>query len=238
MKLSNHVRFLFTAALGFAVFALTAPAQLIGNLKEQATFSPFTGGSNNSVTNNGSFNTAEVIHTGTPTATPFTITYTPLSGPFASFVSTDTLVTSTFTFHSPVTPLGYFSNLKATLNYDFDNDSVVDLSQVYNIKLTAFTAPNGLTGVHYAITPVNDNGTVIINSVGYAFASTIANSVGTLFDGSSTTSEVQFQFLPPANLFQPVPEPSTYALAGVAALGGIVWLRRQQRRFASFGPIA
>ncbi len=53
----------------------------------------------------------------------------------------------------------------------------------------------------------------------------VSNSVGTLFDGSNTQSGIQFQFL--STPLIPVPEPSTYALAGVMALGGIVVLRRR-----------
>jgi hypothetical protein len=73
----------------------------------------------------------------------------------------------------------------------------------------------------------------VINGTNYSYASVVANSVGTLFDGSSTTADIQFQFRATAT---PVPEPSTYALFGVLALGGIIWLRR---RFSTgSGPAA
>lgn len=232
MKLSPRYKILFAAAIGLAFSAVAAHAQLIGNLREQATFAPFTGGTFNGVTNNGLFNTTEVITTGTPTATPFTITYTPLSGPFTLLLPTDTLNTSTFAFHSPITPLSYFTSLGVVLNYDFDNNGSIDLSQSYTINLAPFAAPNGLTGVSYSIIPVNSFGSVVINGTNYSYASVVSNSVGTLFDGSSTTAAIQFQFLPPSA----VPEPSTYALFGVMALGGIIWLRR---RFSTgSGPAA
>lgn len=232
MKLSPRYRILIAAALGLAFSALTAHAQLNINLREQATFGPFTGGTNNSVSNNGSFNTTEVIHTGTPVAAPFTITYNPTSlGPTTINLATDTLTTSTFVFNSTITPLNYFASLAAVINYDFDNNGTIDLVQNYTINLTSYTAANGLTAVSYQIIPVQFTGPVTINGTTYSYASVVSNSIGTLFDGSSTTAAIQFQFL--AN---PVPEPSTYALFGVMALGGITWLRR--RRSASTGAMA
>jgi hypothetical protein len=233
MKLSPGYKILFAAAIGLAFSAVAAHAQLLVNLNQQATFAPFTGGTNNSVTPNGTFNTTEVIHTGTPVATPFTITYNPLSGPSTVTLGTGTLDTSTFVFSSPITPLSYFTSLGAVINYDFDNNGAIDLTQNYTINLSPFTAPNGLTGVSYQIIPVQFFGGVTINGLNYSYASVVSNSVGTLFDGSSTTAAIQFQFL--ANT-TPVPEPSTYALFGVMALSGIVWLRR--RFSAGSGPAA
>ena len=224
MKLIPGYRILIAAALGLAFTAIAAHAQLNINLRDQATFGPFVGGTNNSVTNNGTFNTSEVIHTGTPVAAPFNITYVPTSlGVNTINLATDTLTTANFVFNSTITPLGYFTSLSAVINYDFNNDGIIDLVQGYTINLTPFTAPNGLTGVNYQIVPVQFFGTTIINGVNYGYASVVANSVGTLFDGSSTTAAIQFQFLS-----SPVPEPSTYALAGVIALGGIIWLRRRR----------
>jgi hypothetical protein len=232
MKLrQTSFRLLFAAAVGLAFSSLAAHAQVVViNLNEQATFGPITGGTNNSVTNNGTFNTTEVITTGVPIPTPFTVTYTPLSGPSVVNLNTGTLDTSTFVFHSPITPLSYFSSVGVVLNYDFDNNGIIDLVQNYTLDLAPFTAPNGLTGVSYTIVPQQFFGSVVINGSTYGYASVVANNAGVLFDGSSTSSAIQFQFLS-----TPVPEPSTYAIAGVLAIGGIVVLRR--RRHAS-GMIA
>ena len=57
MKLSPRYKILFAAAIGLAFSAVAARAQLLVNVNQQATFSPFTGGTNNNVTNNGTFNT-------------------------------------------------------------------------------------------------------------------------------------------------------------------------------------
>jgi MYXO-CTERM domain-containing protein len=225
MKLRPRSKALFAAAVALAVSALAAHAQLVTvNLSEQGTFAPFTGGVSNSVTNNGSFNTTEVISTGTSSsASPFTITYNPLVGSHTVSLNTGTINTATFVFTSPVTPLNYFTSLGVTLDYDFDNNGTIDLVQNYTLNLTPYTASNGLTAISYTIVPVQNVGTVMFNGQTYGYASVVSNSVGTLFDGSSTTAAIQFQFLS-----TPVPEPSTYALAGVLALGGIALLRRRR----------
>src|SRR5207253_2525540 len=103
-------------------------------------------------------------------------------------LGTGTLDTATLTFHSPVTPQSFFTTLGATINYDFDNNGSIDLTQAYTINLSPFTAPNGLTGVSYSIIPVNFFGSVTINGTLYAYASAVANSVGILFDGTTTVS--------------------------------------------------
>ena len=229
----NKYKKLFAVALlGLTCFALSGQAQLAINLREQATFGPFTGGTNNTVSDNGSFNTTEVIRTGTPVAAPFSITYVPTSlGPTTVSLVTDTLTTTNFVFASTLTPLNYFTSLASVINYDFDSDGIIDLTQNYTINLKSFTAPNGLTGVSYEIVPIQFFGNVTINGAQYGYASVVSDSVGTLFDGSSTTAAVQFQFL--AN---PVPEPSTYALFGVMTLGGIMYFRRSNRRWLELGP--
>ena len=219
----NRIKFLCAAGLGLAL-AAAAHAQLLVNVSQQATFGSPVGGTNNNVTNNGTFDTQEVVTTGLPLATPFSITYNPLIGPSTVTLVTGTLDTTSFVFHSPVSPSSYFSSISVTINTDFDHNGTIDLSQLYTINLSPFTSPNGFTGVAYSIVPVQYFGNVTINGLNYSYASVVANSSGTLFDGSSTTSSVQFQF---NEASVPVPEPSTYALFGVLALAGIVLMRRR-----------
>jgi len=223
MNKKSISKLVLAATMGLAFFALAASAQLNIDLSSQTTFAPFTGGTNNNVTDNGAFNTVEVVTTGTPTASPFSITFTPFVGTQTLNLVTDTLNTSTLTFRSTLSPLNYFTSLGVTREFDFDNDGINDLTQNYTINLNPFTSPNGLTGVSYNIVPQNYFGDVTINGVTYGYASVVANSVGTLFDGSTSTALIQFQFIA-----TPVPEPSTYALAGVLALGCVVVLRRRR----------
>ena len=227
MKLRS--KFAIAAALGLAFSASIAHAQLlVVNVRSQATFGPFVGGTSNNVTNNGSINTTEVVSTGTSVSGPqFSITYNPIIGPNVLDLSTGTgtLNTGTFTFASPQTPLSYFTSVNLSRSLDFDSDGVFDVTQAYTLNLSPFTAPNGLTGVNYSIIPVQFFGTAMINGQTYTYASVVSGSTGTLFDGSSNTAAVQFQFIA-----TPVPESSTFALAGVAALGGIILRRRSSFR--------
>lgn len=234
MKLRLKSKLVIAAALGLAFSALAAHAQLlVVNVRSQATFGPFVGGINNSVSNNGSINMQEIVSTGTSnTLSQFTITYNPIIGPNVLDLSmgSGTLNTGTFTFTSPQTPLNYFSSVGLVRSLDFDSDGDWDVTQNYTLNLTPFTAPNGLTGVNYSIIPVEFFGTADINGQMYSYASVVSGDQGTLFDGSNNTAAVQFQFIA-----TPVPEPSTYALAGMVALGGIVALRRRR---ANSGPVA
>ncbi len=224
MKLTLSTRLLSAAALGLAFSALVAHAQVVVvNLREQATFGSFVGGGPNLVTNNSTFNTTEVVTTGTSAGSPFSVTYTPFTGLSTVNLNTGTLNTATLLFTSPVTPLNYFGSTLLTINYDFDNNLVNDLTQNYIVSLSQYVSANGFIGVNYAIVPASSSGLVTINGTQYGYATAVSNSSGTLFNGSSTTAAIQFQFL------TPVPEPSTYALAGVLALGGIVVLRRHHR---------
>lgn len=229
MKLRLKSKLAIAAAIGLAFSALSAHAQLLVlNVRSQATFGPFVGGINNAVTNNGSIDTTEVVTTGTPVGDQFSITYNPITGPAILDLSmgSGTLNTGTFTFDSPQAPLNYFTSVGLVRTLDFDNDGDWDVTQNYTLNLSPFTAPNGLTGVNYSIIPVEFFGTAEINGQSYTYASVVSGDQGTLFDGSNNTAAVQFQFI--GTPMTPVPEPSTYALAGMLALGGIVALRRRR----------
>src|SRR6185312_1190630 len=152
---TTHIKTLFAAGVGLAFFALAAHAQLMVNVNQTATFDNFVGGSFNGVTNNGSTNTQEVITTGLPLATPFSITYNPITGPANVTIPSGTLNTTSLTFHSTINPSQYFTSVRMTIDTDFDNNGINDLTQVYTISLSPFTAPNGFTGVAYSIIPVN-----------------------------------------------------------------------------------
>lgn len=226
MKLRLKSKLAIAAAIGLAFSALSAHAQLLVlNVRSQATFGPFVGGLNNSVTNNGSIDTTEVITTGTPVGDQFSITYNPIIGPAVLDLSmgAGTLNTGTFTFDSSQAPVDYFTSVGLVRLLDFDSDGSWDVTQNYTLNLSPFTAPNGLTGVNYSIIPVEFFGSAEINGETYSYASVVSGDQGTLFDGSNNTAAIQFQFVA-----TPVPEPSTYALAGMLALGGIVALRRRR----------
>jgi hypothetical protein len=225
MKLRNISKFAIAAALGLAFSALAANAQLLVlDVRSQATFGPFIGGAPNSVTNNGGIDMVEVISTGIPLSDPFTITYTPFVGAAVLDLSlgAGTLDTGTFLFDSPQAPASYFTSVGLVRSLDFDNDGIWDLTSSFTLNLSAFTAPNGLTGVNYSIVPSEFYGLVNINGDAYSYAAVVSGDQGTLFDGSNNIARVQFQFIA-----TPVPEPSTYALFGVMALGGIVLARRR-----------
>jgi MYXO-CTERM domain-containing protein len=228
MYLGHIPKLALSAGIGLVFSTVAAHAQLVSvNMSEQTTWGPFTGGSNvNTVTNNGSTNTQEVVTSGVSAGTPFSITYNPLSGPSTVSLSNGTLNTSTFVFQAPENAVQYFNTVGITINYDFDGHNADELTQNYTLTLTPFSSPNGLTGTSYLFTPVNSFGVVDFDGQNFEYASVVSNSAGTLFDGSSTTAAIQFQFLGIA--VSPVPEPASYALAGVLVLGGIVSLRRRR----------
>lgn len=229
MTLRTITKLLLPALLGATLCATAANAQLLLlNVSGRATFSSFVGGSNHFVTNNGATNATSVITTGTPLAAPFSISYVPLTGPNSVNLNTGTLNTATFEFHSTTTPQNYFSSVAVKLDLDFDSDGVFDLTQNYTLNLSQYTASNGLTGVNYSIVPQNFVGSVMIDDLSYGYASVVSNNSGVLFDGSSTTAALQFQFL--ANPVSTVPEPSSYSLLGIAALGCLVVFHLRHRR--------
>jgi hypothetical protein len=232
MQLRPKSKLLLAAALGLAFTAVAAQAQLLVNVSQRATFSNFVGGINNNVTNNGSTNINQVVTSGTA-GNPFTITYDPQTGPSLVQLNTGTLITTSLNFSSPIAPANFFTSAIVTIETDFDSNGSFDVTQQYTVSLNTFTAGNGFTGVQYGIVPVQLFGSVLINGTIYNYASVVANSAGVLFDSASTTSFVQFQFNA-----TPVPEPSTYALAGVVALGGIVALRRRRNSSSAIAPAA
>jgi len=233
MKLRPTSKLVIAAALGLAFTAITAQAALMVNVSQKATFSNFVGGLNNSVSNNGSFDINQVIKTGTPAANPYSITYDPVTGPSVVTLGTGTLVTTFFNFQSVLSPLNYFTSVDVSIETDFDNNSTIDLVQAYTIQLGPFVSGNGFTGVAYSIVPVNYFGFVTINGDVYSYASVVANASGTLFNNQGTQGKIQFQFDA-----TPVPEPSSFAMFGVAALGGIVALRRRRSASVSLPALA
>lgn len=238
MKIRYTKRLLLGAVLGLTFSSVVAHAQLVITLSELATFAPAIGGSSNSATNTGVVNATQTVRTGTGVATVnppgnpyFTVSYDPLTDPIPPLNLSSgfaTLNTGNFLFDSPNNPVNYFTSDMVTINYDFNSDSIFDLTQQYTINLSPFN--NGIfTGVNYSIVPVSSAGTVVIGGTAYGYQSVVSGDSGTLFDGSHATASVQFQFAG----FSPVPEPSTYAMFGVASLVGIVALRR---RFGSSAP--
>ncbi len=139
MKLRLRSRLVLAAAIGLAFTAGAAHAQLLINLKETATFGVPVGGTNYGITNNGSsssggVNTSDVITTGTPVASPFSITYNPLTSaaPTNITLNTGTLNVATLVFNSTISPLNTFGSLLETVTYDFDNNGTVDLTEQYD----------------------------------------------------------------------------------------------------------
>jgi PEP-CTERM motif len=219
---------IIAALAALVLTAVAAQAQLFVNVSEQATFGPFVGGVNNGVTNNGATNAVEVVTTGSPT---FDITYTPIFGPSGPItLLTGTLDVATLTWRSGTTPLNLFNTLAFNLKIDFDNNGSVDVETTYTLGLTPFSQ-NGFTGVSYEIIPIVFSGNTTINGTPYSYAGVVANATGNLFDGTSTTSVVQFQFdTAERDQIDAVPEPSTYGVIGAGALFGLMAFRRIRRK--------
>jgi hypothetical protein len=234
MKQRNPARLVLSAALGLALSSAVHAQFVTTNLDESSTFGAPTGGTNFIVTKNGVLNATTAASTGTSNNPPaqFTITDTPLLGTQTTSLLTGTLTTMNITLSDAINATNMLSSIPLTVSYDFDNSGGIDLTQTYTVALTPFTL-GAFSGVSYSILPNEITGAVTISGITYQYASVVSNSAGSLFDGSATTAAIQFQFLAVA-----VPEPSTYALAGVLVLGAIVLVRHRSLSAATSGLAA
>lgn len=145
-------------------------------------------------------------------------------------------------YSSPNSVMAYFQNntgstiTSLTINYDIEryriNTAAASVSMFYSLNGTSWTAISNSTSTfstgsssYTFSSPTTDNKSISLTGLGintsssiylrWNFDTTGSNSQGLGLDNVSVTA---------------IPEPSTYAaIAGVLALGGVMWHRRRQR---------
>ncbi len=114
-------------------------------------------------------------------------------------------------FDSTISPTDYITSVSVIIETDFDN--------------------NGFSGIGSRILPREFSGPAFTRHLPFDYMAAANGDVGLVFDGVTAISDTQLEFLA-----MPVPEPSTFALVAVLALGAIVTLRRHRAASLSAAP--
>lgn len=122
---------------------------------------------------------------------------------------------------------GIDTNFNYTLDFDFAGGGLIDLSLQFDVAASAGVVA-GNNVYFYSITPGVFEGTINIDGQDYRYGVIQNGESGRVGVGGSS-GIVNFDV---AVNFVPVPEPSTYALFGVGALGAIVGYRRLRAKKA------
>lgn len=218
MKLkTRYGQYLLAAALGLAS-AAGASAQILTLSSLTATFqNPIALGSGTIV--NGAavqtFSSAVVSPSVVLTNTISTLPIVFNVGPTTNFNTFSVLDTDKVSATA-----SSFSSVDLKFDFNFVGGAPVDFSIVYKYTKTFENAEI----FSYSLTPQIQSGNFLIGGSSYAYTIVSDGVTGTVGLGSQAS-------LGQASLnmdisFTAVPEPSTYALFGVVALGGIVAYRR------------
>ncbi len=127
-----------------------------------------------------------------------------------SLTGTGNMRTLTLVATGPTTAQFTYNDIVYTYGFSFAHEftPTSSLTDMYIGTSTSYTAPTGVTPMAFSWTSTYD--------VSLSQAQTL--SIPDLY--------LVMNITPPVPAFNPVPEPSTYALAGVAALFGIIGFRR------------
>ena len=124
---------------------------------------------------------------------------------------------------------GVDTNFSYTLDFDFAGGGLIDLSLQFDVAASIGSVV-GNSVYYYSVTPGVIEGTINIDGQDYRYGVIQNGESGRVGVGGSA-GIVNFDV---AVNFVPVPEPSTYALFGVGALGAIVGYRRIRAKKALF----
>jgi len=228
MKLkTRYPRYLIAAAIGLAS-AVAASAQLLTLNGLTAQFQnlvpPGTGTINNGATVQTFQSSAEapsmlLTNTLQPVPQDFMV------GEAANFVTFSVLDSDKIA--TSLSPVGA---VDLQFDFDFQGGAATDFTIVYTYTKTFENADF----FSYTLTPGVQSGAFMIDEFNYTYTIVgdgMSGSVGIGADASIGQSSLNMDIS-----FTAVPEPSTYALFGVIALGGIVAFRRY--RGGRGGPTA
>lgn len=216
----NISKTLLTAVLGLALSAVAANAQL---LLQTATGSFTAVTAADGVAVNGGPNASSTFTT--PNPDPSVTIVSNISVP-ANYNFSDTGLPSTelasWTIDKTgALAAGYAASFSYTIDLQFDGGL---LSLVYNVSAFRKDAVFG-DQFSYTITPPSD-GLFTVGGQNYIYSLSTNGLSGNVYTDDPSPL-VQFNA---AIAFVPVPEPSTYALFGVGALGAIVGYRRMRNK--------
>jgi hypothetical protein len=239
MKINNRNKLLVAAAVGLALSTLTARGQLITGTSQGAFVNPLPPTGNVQVFNPSSGTYAALSNFYTGTATPgsnstsqtgvtfFGTLFSPLSTTLNPLGTTGPVGIGYFVYSNGNTVAGStVDSIDFSLRLDFSGTGGPLLNaSPFRISLDGGAAGPGFIDNQFTITnPGGGSFTLAGTAYNYAF-SFDTTSVNIPEAGSGSQSSAV------DNLYvtftsTPVPEPTTYALAGVLALAGIVGLRR------------
>jgi len=244
MKPRNSIRILLAAATGLALTALSANAQLITGSSQGAFTNPVPPAGNVQYFSPsvGTFGTLANFYTGTAIGgsnstsqtgvTYFGTLFSPLSLTLSPIGSTGPIGVGYFVYSNGNTVPGTtVDTIDFSLKLDFTGSGGPLINSTpFNIKLDGGAAGAGFVDNQFTVS--NPGGGSFVmggNSYNYVY-SFDANSVIIPEAGSGLQSSSVNNLYVTFTRGSPVPEPSTYALAGVMALGGITALRRLRRK--------
>lgn len=227
MKHKNgYGKYLLAAALGLAS-AASASAQLQLN-GLTATFLSVVPPATGTIVNGPAVQTFTSSAASPSILLTNTLTSTPIN--FIVNSTTDFNTFSVIRSDKISSALSTFSSVNLRFDFDFAGGAPIDFSILYTYAKT-FEDANIFS---YSITPQIQSGNFVIGANNYTYQIVGDGVTGTVALGNS--SSIGQASLNMDISFTAVPEPSTYALFGVAALGGMVALRRY--RASRSAPVA
>ncbi len=224
----RYHRYLIAAALGLAS-VVAAHAQLVLN-SVTPTFLNVVPPSSGTIVNGASVQT----FTSSVALPSFQLTSTQVTGPITFNLSNpaDYHTIDTLKIDKLSASLATFNSVDLKFDFDFAGGLPVDLSITYTLTRLLENS----TQLTYSITPLITNGSFLIGAQAYQYTIIGDGLTGTVAVGGGTNGTANINMVIGITA---VPEPSTYALFGVAALGGIVAVRRSRgNRTGPSAPLA
>ena len=244
MKSSNRIKLVVAAAMGLALTALTARAQLISGSSQGAFTNPVpTSTVQYFNPSSGTFGTLANFYTGTAIGgsnstsqtgvTFFGSLFSPLSLTLTPGASTGPIGVGYFVYSNGQTVSGTTSDsIDFSLKLDFaGSGGPLITATPFRIRLDGGALDAGYVDNAFSITnPGGGSFTLGANTYDYTFAFDTTTVIIPEAGSGLQSSAVDNLYVTFTSRGAPVPEPSTYALAGVLALGGIATLRRFRNR--------
>jgi hypothetical protein len=244
MKHNRSLRLFLAAATGLALTGLIAHAQLISGSSQGAFINPLPPTGNVQVFNpsSGTFSTLSNFYTGNASpgsnstsqtgVTFFGTLFSPLSLTLNPLAATGPIGVGYFVYSNGNTVIGTtVDTIDFSLKLDFTASGGPLINATpFTIKLDGGAAGPSFVDNQFTISnPGVGSFTLGATTYNYSFSFDTTSVIIPEAGSGLQSSAVDNLYI----TFTAVPEPSTYALSGVLALGGIVALRRFRRKGAT-----